>query len=93
LGLSFFAFSYTGLPEGKKKGAALYKGAATDYDTWIDINNVRMVTSNQGSIAWDNVTGNAGLEYPKGTGKLAIFAAGIWMGGMVGGELRYIMCD
>ena len=90
---SFFAFSYVGVPEAKKGAVKLAKNATVDYDTWIDINNVRMVTSNRGSIAWDNVTGNAGLEYPKGTGKLAIFAAGIWMGGMVGGELRYIMCD
>jgi len=93
LSLSFFAFNYTGLPEGKKKSSALLKSSMIDYDTWIDVNNVRMVTTNRGSIAWDNVTGNAGLEYPRGTGKLAIFAAGIWMGGMVSGELRYIMCD
>lgn len=91
--LSFYAFSYIGVPEAKKGVVSLSKGAKVDYDTWIDINNVRMVTSNRGSIAWDVVTGNAGLEYPKGTGKLAIFAAGIWMGGMVGSNLRYILCD
>jgi len=90
IAVSFFAFSYIGVPEGHKGAVKLAKNTAIDFDTWIDINNVRMVTTNKGSISWDLVTGNAGLEYPKGTGKLAIFAAGIWMGGMVGDELRYI---
>jgi len=64
-----------------------------DQDTWFDVNRIRMTVTNRGSFCWDLITGNAGLEYPKGTGKLAVFAAGLWVGGIVGEELRFIMCD
>ena len=48
----------------------------------IDINNIRMFITNTGSFAWDKTTGAAGLEFPKGTGKTAVFAAGLWIGGL-----------
>ena len=35
-----------------------------------------MVVTNTGSFAYDKGTGNAGLEFPKGTTKTAVFAAG-----------------
>ncbi|RKY87365.1 hypothetical protein DRQ09_04620, partial [candidate division KSB1 bacterium] len=93
IGISFFAFSYIGVPTAEKGKYKLAKNAVIDNDTWIDRNNVRMVTTNRGSISWDIVTGNAGLEYPKGTGKLAVFAAGIWVYGMVGEELRTAVAE
>ena len=45
----------------------------------IDVNQVRMVVSKAGSFAWDLESGGAGLEFPKGTGKTAVFAAGLWL--------------
>ncbi|HTM57143.1 MAG TPA: hypothetical protein VL123_01880 [Candidatus Udaeobacter sp.] len=45
----------------------------------IDINQVRMVVSNAGSFSYDQQTGAAGLEFPKGSGKTAVFAAGLWL--------------
>ena len=45
----------------------------------LDVNRVRMLVSKAGSFAWDIETGNAGLEYPKGTGKTALYAAGLWL--------------
>jgi hypothetical protein len=45
----------------------------------IDVNQIRMVVSKAGSFAWDLQSGAAGLEYPKGTGKTAVFAAGLWL--------------
>src|SRR5499427_2486887 len=54
----------------------------------IDINNISMVVKNTGSFAYDTQNGAAGLEFPKGTGKTAVFAAGLWMGALVGGKVR-----
>ena len=52
----------------------------------MDVNNLDMFVSNHGNFAYDIVTGNAGLIYPKGSGKTAMFSAGVWMGAKVGGE-------
>ena len=59
-----------------------------DNSTRIDINQISMPVTNTGSIAWDKTTGNAGLEFPRGTGETAVFAAGPWLGAAVGGQAR-----
>lgn len=59
----------------------------------IDINNISMVVTNTGSFAFDKATGNAGLEFPKGTGKTAVFAAGLWVGAKVAGETRVAVAE
>lgn len=69
---------------GKQKpGINTYDNAAR-----ANGNNVDMFVSNHGSYAFDISTGNAGLIYPKGTQKTAVFAAGLWVGGKVGGQTR-----
>jgi hypothetical protein len=67
----------------------------TDVDNaqFIDVNNIKMFLTNTGSFAWDKTSGNAGLEYPKGTGKTCVFAAGLWMGGQVGAETRIAVSE
>src|SRR5258706_12951590 len=55
-----------------------------DSDRRIDINNLNMWVTNYGSFAWDILTGNSGLVYPKGTTKTAVFASGLWLGASVG---------
>ena len=69
-----------------------HKGSqrAQDFDSSrrIDINQLNMWVTNFGTIAWDVTTGNAGLVYPKGTDKTAIFASGLWMGAKVGTQPR-----
>jgi len=85
---SNFSFSQT----SKNKPFRISKSNIVDNDTWIDVNNIRMVTTNRGSIAWDIAT-EGGLEYPKGSGKYAIFASGLWMGGKVGGEINVAIAD
>lgn len=75
-------FSQTNCPEVKKP-VSLSKTAIFDTTTWIDVNNIRMVTTNRGSIAFDLVANKAGLEYPAGSGKPGIFAAGILLCGEV----------
>ena len=58
-----------------------------DNDKLIDVNNIAMFVTNRGSFAWDVGTGASGLEFPKGTGKTAVFAAGPWIAGKVNGEI------
>src|SRR6185295_4878310 len=49
-----------------------------DNDDRMNVNNLDMVVTNHGSLAYDLLTGNAGLIYPRGTLKTAVFAAGLW---------------
>ncbi len=53
----------------------------------LDINNVRARLYNTGGLFWKG----AGPLYnvPKGTQGNSIFASGIWLGGLVNGELRF----
>lgn len=62
-------------------------------DQVIDVNNIRMFVTNQGSFAWDLATGASGLEFPKGTGKTAVFASGPWIAGKVNGEIRVAIAE
>ena len=48
---------------------------------WLDINNARVRIMNNGSNFWDQV-GKPNYETPKNSLKCAIFAEGIWMGGL-----------
>jgi hypothetical protein len=59
-----------------------------DNDDRMDVNNLDMIVTNHGSFAYDLIHGNGGLVYPKGSWKTAVFAAGIWVGAVVNGELR-----
>ena len=52
-----------------------------------------MWSTNFGSVAWDLTTGNSGLEFPKGSGKTAIFAGGLWLGAHVNGEVRTVVAE
>jgi hypothetical protein len=59
----------------------------------IDTNNINMFVTNYGSFAWDLGTGNPGGIYPKGTNKSAVFAAGLWLGAVVAGEVRTVVAE
>jgi hypothetical protein len=59
-----------------------------DNDDHMDVNTLDMAVTNHGSFAWDLVTGNAGLVYPKGSGKTVVFAGGLWIGAQVQGQTR-----
>ncbi len=76
-------------PGVKPSRRAPHRAAATiDNSTHMDANNLDMVVTNHGSFAYDLVTGNAGLIYPKGSTKTAVFAAGPWIGAKVNGQVR-----
>ena len=73
---------------GTKRRARPSRTNPEDASQRIDINNISMVVKNTGSFAYDTQNGAAGLEFPKGTGKTAVFAAGLWMGALVNGKVR-----
>ena len=55
-------------------------------EAYLDINNVRARILNNGNLFW---RGSPHVyEIPKGGHSNAIFASGIWMGGLVNGQLR-----
>jgi len=79
------AAATTPVVRGRARPAASHAGPPL---VRIDINNISMVVKNTGSFAYDTQAGSAGLEFPKGTGKTAVFAAGLWMGALVNGKVR-----
>jgi len=61
-------------------------GPCRDETRRLDVNNLNMVVMNDGAIAWNPSVGLPGFEYPRGTGKTAVFAGGLWVGGIAQGE-------
>src|SRR6185436_1235325 len=74
--------------EPRKDRARPRRAQVEDASKRVDINNISMVVKNTGSFAYDTENGAAGLEFPKGTGKTAVYAAGLWMGALVNGGVR-----
>ena len=64
-----------------------------DTGTRIEANRIAMFVTNIGSFAFDLGAGNSGLEFPKGTGNTAVFAAGLWLGAQVGGSTRVTVAE
>ncbi len=56
-------------------------------------NNIRNWIGNQGHLVSHIPTGNAGCEWPTGSGNTAIFASGVWVIGQVDGELRSAVAE
>ena len=51
---------------------------ALDQRLW-DGNNIAVVVSNDGAFVDYRLTGESGLEWPKGSGLTAVFTAGLWV--------------
>src|SRR5882762_799191 len=64
-----------------------------DFSQRVDANQISMAVTNVGPFAWDIVTGAAGLEYPRGSAKTAVYAGGLWMGAWVGGQPRGVVAE
>src|SRR5262245_51238617 len=92
-----------GLVAGHPAIAAMKSGGATgsgskrlarkaaqspDNDDRMNVNNLDMFVTNHGSFGWDLATQQPGLRYPNGTLKTPLFAAGIWVGAKVNGDIR-----
>ncbi|MBC8375173.1 MAG: T9SS type A sorting domain-containing protein [FCB group bacterium] len=54
----------------------------------LDGNQIRNWIGNNGHLVSHIPTGDSGLEWPTGTGLTSVFASGIWVMGMVDGDLR-----
>lgn len=66
---------------GEKPNHLPQRTTVTDtfnFQTW-DGNNISTWMSNDGAYSTYRVTGNSGLEWPKGSGKLAVFDGGLWI--------------
>jgi hypothetical protein len=59
-----------------------------DYEQRVDANQISMAVTNVGSFAFDIALGAAGLEYRRGSGKTVVYAGGLWLGALVGGQPR-----
>ena len=76
-----------------KKPGTLRSPGIIDNDDRMDVNNLDMAVTNHGTIAFDLLTGNAGLIYPRGTTSTVVFTAGLWLGAKVTGEPRVAVSE
>src|SRR5262245_35348183 len=88
LALVLPAVSWAAPPAGRSGHSGAQKILDVDTIRRLDVNQLNMWVTNLGTIAYDVGTGNAGLVYPKGTDKTAIFASGLWIGARVNGAPR-----
>jgi len=81
--------------EHETKVTSPARAGVTDNSQTIGVNNIRMFVTNTGSFAWDKVDAGqpAGLEFPKGTGKTAVFAAGLWLGATINGSIHLAISE
>lgn len=59
----------------------------------LNVNQLGMWILNNGSFCRNYQTGKAGLEYPRGSGKYAVYAAGLWITGKINGNVRTACAD
>ncbi len=72
------------LYEGKKRNSIIAKAAncapATSIQT-LEFNNIKAHITNSGVLWMDQATNTAAYEVPNGSGKTALFAGSLWLGG------------
>ena len=78
---------HAGLPTSKGPVRVLSKSAVQDF-FWYAPNRIGTYISNEGELVSFRKTGNAGMEWPVGSGNTINFQSGIWIGGMVGTQIR-----
>lgn len=79
--ISMLIVSQSDAVSADKPGNKIFpKPTITGDYTKIDINNISTYVRNNGSFNRDPGTGDAGFEWPKGSGNTANYASGIWMG-------------
>lgn len=70
--------------------------ATIDAITYFDANSLLMFVSNFGSFAYDRTASlgkNDGLYFPNGDTKSVMYAAGIWVGALVNGQVRLALAE
>lgn len=74
-------------------GSKLDKSLTKRAYKYLDVNSIRSVVMNNGTYTRHPVSGNSDMEWPKGTGKYICYNAGIWISGLVGGQVRTACAD
>jgi len=64
-----------------------------DFGQSCDVNGVSMTVSNVGSFAFPGSLLTGGFEFPKGSGKTAVFEAGLWLDARVNGQIRMAVAE
>ncbi len=82
-----FAFMDAKAEGGDKKNNTLNKPTGSPVYKKFNINRISTFFKNDGESDI-NPNGNSGFEYPRRSGKTAIFQAGLVWGGKVGGQIR-----
>ena len=59
----------------------------------MDGNNISTWYRNNGSFNRQPPTGNSGFEWPKGSGKFARYASGLWIGAVVGNDTLFSIAE
>ncbi|HDP99817.1 MAG TPA: hypothetical protein ENN22_11630 [bacterium] len=79
--------------EATTSGSSLNKALTRRAVKYIDINTIRSSVMNNGTFTRHPISGNADMEWPKGSGKTICYAAGIWIAGLVNDEIRTACAD
>ena len=85
--LLLFSSAILAKGEGDKKSSSLRKTTGQPSYTKFNINNISTWVKNDGETDISQ-SGNAGLVFPKGQNKTAIFQSGLLWGGTVDGQFR-----
>lgn len=84
-------FASTGMIAEDKNGngnksQSLTKTNGSPIRAWLNINNISTLIKNDGISDIDAAQANSGFEYPKGSGKQAIYTTGLIWGATVAGD-------
>ena len=79
--------------EGTRTGSKLDKTLIKKATKYIDVNQIRSSVTNNGVFTRHPISGDSDCEWPKGSGKMICYSAGIMLMGEVNGELRTACCD
>jgi hypothetical protein len=71
----------------------LRKTAVSRSVKYLDINQIKTPVMNNGTYTRHPISGNADMEWPKGSGKYICYNAGIWIAGKVKGSFRTACAD
>ena len=86
--VSLFSETATaGLPKSKGPVRILSKVAIQDFYLFTP-NRISTWTTNVGEIVSFRKTGSSGMEWPAGSAKTINFTSGLWVGGLVGTQIR-----
>lgn len=84
---SSLAFGEENVTKSLSKRGGIQSISVTE-DLWMDVNRMNGVMRNNGTWYYDNIAGDWGLEWPKGSGLSPIYGAGQYVSAKVDGEIR-----